>query len=638
MHRDALREEDGLWPEQKALAYRILKLMELRESTNHPGVPLVSYGHIGSLADDLNISNSDIRFLKSIEYLTPEQRVKINEFVANKRNEMDALVNGWEYDISRVDGVPVISIRDRDGKKILSITDGGLLEDWSLDPDFDPDDDSDIPYEGRDLYLEHPSLASSGIYLNPIPYEASFSILLDTFMRHYNYARMKGWEEELVEGTGGVEVMGPFWKMIGMDIDEIFNFGDSPSVDLVRERLKLAKQAIDDSYSGLGSFVGKFTRYLNRRDAIQADDSEITEFVQELLRDAEIYDVLVGQIEEANDAAIGIANNIIPDLVDVFKADSILDISRLLNPGELPGAWEHEVGHIILGMGATRHGDFASNYGIWMMHGYSPAGWLLTNYFNRLQQAQFRAIRIPNSDGTVPDDDAELVPHMEIPLWMDIPPELFGYPDNPRAVHVLGQMSGSKSSTAYTNGRNTQTRITPNEYVESMPISGKAWLFPDGTILPVTEHADLSNVRGRLGDAQYRKFFGDVSDAGLVRIDMGYTYTNSPRGKAISISQFNQSAIPYSLIVDIGYGRPTAMQISAIRNLLVRSGVPFMFLSVGGINPAVNFQGIEYKFTTGVDNLSRLVAEAFAGLPEAQKISYSESNHPGPLARWRKKR
>lgn len=603
--------------ELKALALRIFQQMQITESSKHPHVPIISYGYISELTDQIGISDEDIRLLRRIEYLTPDERRAINDFVKQRRQEMDPIINGWSYEIYRdSDGDNVISFYDLDGKPIVSYRGSADLATWGLEPDFDDVDeyqdespDERARYQGTTLYLEQNALAN--VYLNPYD-DDSLTILIQKFMQSYNRARFADWQDQLVNGLlGRNESRAYFAQLFESNIEDVFDFGDSEAAGLVREKLILAKKAIDDSFNHLETFVNRFTAYLDKRDAIDVPEDKINEFRENQSRDAALADALFADLN-ASEPIGNIAANILPGLMRVMSAPNIDHIANLLYPEDLPGGWEHELGHIVAGLGATRHGDFASNYLIWMLHGYSPSGWLLTNFFNREQERQFK--NYPND----PD-----VPHLEIPLWLDISPKMFGYPENPRAVVGESPLAGSKSSTAYNDGLRDFKRISADDYIDSFPDSGKAWLYPDGTMLPIKNHVDLwREDMGSPLDTRSDRPWVAVMDEGLVRIDI--SFNNRARGKP-----------PYSLVADIGNRQLTPQQIDALRTILVQGGVPKMFFSVGGIDPARYFKGTVYVYNTGIDNLGRFLPAALAGLTKAPNSSVGNTNFPGSLNAWK---
>lgn len=607
-------------PELKALLLRLVQQMELTESIKHPHVPLISYAHIKELTDQIGITGEDIRLLRGIEYLSPDERNSINEFVRQRRQEMDQVINGWSYDIYRdSDGDNVISFFDRNGDFIFSYRGGADLATWNLEPDYiDVADDGlegtneRAPYQGLTIPLDVQS--RPGVFTSPYE-DDSLTLLMISFMEAYNRARFSDWEEQLVDGTlDRDESRSYLASLFTKTIDEAFDFGESESAQIAREQLTKAKKAIDDSFSHLESFVSKFTSYLNKRDAVNVSDEALDQLREEQSRDAVLADVLFFASDNYR-AIPQIALDILPELVRVISAPNIKHISDQLDPNQLPGSWEHEVGHIVVGLGATRHGDFASNYLIWMLHGYSPEGWLLTNYFNRVQERQFR--KHPEYD----------VLHLEVPLWLDIPPDMFGYPDNPRAISGNSPLSGSKSSTAYRDGLRKFERITADDYIDSFPTSGKAWLYPDGTLLPVDLHLELSGMGlddlydndGILQDMPDAPFWYAAMDAGLVRIDI--SYENFTRGKP-----------PHSIVADTGSRQLTASQINALRTILSKGGVPKMFLSVGGLDPSRNFRGNEHVYNTGVGNLGRFLSSTMTGLLDAPSSNVGKTNYPGSLA------
>jgi len=619
----------GLWPEQKALALRILRDMEIRDSINHPGIPVLSYGYIKELVEPLGISSDDIKFLKQIEYISPEQRIKLNEYVQTQRAKMDRLLDGWEYVIERNDfGKAIISFFDSNGDLIFSINDAESLQSWDLEPDWgDTDefyDDGILPYEGQRIGLNENNLTR--VFLDPYG-DGSFTLLLKKFIDAYNYERFQDYPEEIIEGLPIDDSSTPIRRMISQDIDEIFTFGNAEGSEFVKETLKNSKDAIDRSYKMLEDFVRIYNQFIDKRDAVEVLDIEITNFAEEVERDQILFDALFDNMENGS-VIKGIAMNIVPGLVEAFGSPHVDEVFRWLDPATTPGGWEHEVGHIMMGMGATRHGDFAANYGIWMLHNYSPGGWILSNHFNRIQERQFR-----HRPGTPPvsrfdkgrDDPENLAEPLNIPLWLDIPPELFGYPENPRAVDGQDRIQGSKSSTAYTDSLRSGKRITATEYVDSMPKSTKAWLYPDGTLLPVQMHIELAIPEDEelVLSNYYDSFFIDAMDSGLVRIDLGYDWGSSRRPA-------------HSLIVDTGTRKLNAAQISAIRTILVNGDVPIMFYSIGGLDPMRNFSGDEHKYISGIDNLGRFLSSITAGLDDQVNIATSSNNYHGPLQKWRK--
>jgi hypothetical protein len=407
----------------------------------------------------------------------------------------------------------------------------------------------------------------------------------------------------------------------------MFTFGDAEGSQFVREKIKHAKDAIDRSHEMLTDFVRIYNQFLDKRDAIEVSDDDISNFLQEAERDSLLFDVLFDGMENGS-AIRKIAMEIVPELITAFGAKTVDEAFSLLEPEQTVGGWEHEVGHVMMGMGATRHGDFAANYGIWMLHNYSPGGWMLTNYFNRIQERQFRH-RPGTPRASLFDserhDPANLAEPLDIPLWLDIPPALFGYPENPRAISGGDGISGSKSSTAYNDALRSGKRITASDYVDSMPKSSKAWLYPDGTLLPVQMHIELAlpeDEESTLG-SELDSFWQDAMDAGIIRIDLGYDFTRPKRP-------------PVSLIVDTGVRKLTEPQIRAMRTIIVEGMVPAMFYSVGGLDPVRNFIGDEYKYLSGIDNLGRFLSNATASLSDPVNIATTSDNYHGPLRKWKK--
>ena len=387
----------------------------VEQSENHPHVPVVRFPRIPILDKSTGLSDEDFALIDSVEYLTKEQKDALRDFGEQERLRRSKLTTGWKVNPQ--------SLNDR-GPSFMRLEKKLEL----------------VNSDGETLFTSKKiKLQKKNSFNNQ---EVDYIFVPRTFFSLYD-------GDDLSQAIFVLNAELSKFDISNISIDDLFDFPDTENGQWIREQLNKFIEYRKNSDRFLEQINGGFKTLSEEAKKTASSIEEID------TSEIEDIDVLDGVFTHTKDR------------IQAIKTGQIGAIDQI-------GGVEHEFGHIALGLGFDRHGDFASQYAAHLMHGGQPYIGIVVNAINSIQAGGFARDQDGNNDGT-----------FVIPLWSDVPESMWGWPDG-----------SSSRSTRGSRGAPSFAKNLKNE--EDIPDTGVAPLTKDGYLdiplpIEVGNKAELPN-------------------------------------------------------------------------------------------------------------------------------------------------
>jgi antirestriction protein ArdC/uncharacterized protein YjbI with pentapeptide repeats len=381
----------------------------VEQSENHPHVPVVRFPRIPILDKSTGLSDEDFALIDSVEYLTKEQKDALRDFGEQERLRRSKLTTGWKVNPQ--------SLNDR-GPSFMRLEKKLEL----------------VNSDGETLFTSKKiKLQKKNSFNNQ---EVEYIFVPRTFFSLYD-------GDDLSQAIFVLNAELSKFDISNISIDDLFDFPDTENGQWIREQLNKFIEYRKNSDRFLEQINGGFKTLSEEAKKTASSIEEID------TSEIEDIDVLDGVFTHTKDR------------IQAIKTGQIGAIDQI-------GGVEHEFGHIALGLGFDRHGDFASQYAAHLMHGGQPYIGIVVNAINSIQAGGFARDENGNNDGT-----------FVIPLWSDVPESMWGWPDG-----------SSSRSTRGSRGAPSFAKNLKNE--EDIPDTGVAPLTKDG-YLDVPQPIEVGN-------------------------------------------------------------------------------------------------------------------------------------------------
>lgn len=448
--------------ERRSFEQPIFGMPIVEQSENHPHVPVVRFPRIPILDESTGLSSDDFSLIDSVEYLTKEQKDVLREFGEQQRVLRSKLINGWAVSPSsdRPGGRPALKLQD-------------ALEYRNAD--------GDILFTSKKV-----SLPSKNKFNNNTNQYIFVHGVYESF-----------WEnDDLSQAIFRLDGELSKFDISNITIDDLFDFPDTENGQWIREQLNKVIEYRKNSEKLLEQASDGFKTLAERA-------KNITSSIEKIDTSSLWSDDLDSMLQHSNDRVMAIK-------------------SGQMTPAVLEqlGGFEHEFGHIALGLGFDRHGDFASQYAAYLMHDKRPHIGIVVNAINSGQSINFAR----TSDGS--RDDRFL-----IPLWADVPESMWGWPESSSSRSTRGSRGAPSFSGALKDEKDiVDTDVAPltKDGYLSIPdvveVGNKAQL-PDGTTMILDSPGQSNSFVAQGGSLSQ---VPDIHLAAAIRLNVG---TDVPDGK-----------------------------------------------------------------------------------------------------------
>lgn len=379
------------------------------QSKNHPHVPVVRFPRIPILDKSTGLSDEDFELIDSVEYLTKERKDALRDFGEQERLRRSKLTTGWNVNPQSLNDRGLSFMR-LEKKLELVNSDGETL------------------FTSKKIKLQKKNLFNNQ--------EVDYIFIPRTFFSLYD-------GDDLSQAIFVLNAELSKFDISNITINDLFDFPDTENGQWIREQLNKFIEYRKNSDRFLEQINSGFKRL---SEEVKKTSSSIEEIDTFEIEDIDVLDGVFSHIK---------------DRIQAIKTGKIGDIDQI-------GGVEHEFGHIALGLGFDRHGDYASQYAAHLMHGGQPYIGIVVNAINSIQAGGFARDQDGNNDGT-----------FVIPLWSDVPESMWGWPDG-----------SSSRSTKGSRGAPSFAKNLKNE--EDIPDTGVAQLTKDG-YLDVPRPIEIGN-------------------------------------------------------------------------------------------------------------------------------------------------